>query len=193
MLKMALVLSICFTIMALFNDQSIQHYNCTGAMNSWTNAGLAVKQRISSCKVGWCRGSFPRWFYDPTLQQCKEFIFGGCKPNKNNYLREEECKLACRNVKGDMLVSVVHWRAQTWENGHLSLLALPACCAVGHPCHKSSLLIHVHRVHLDSQGYSAQLLYLFLVSTRCSRMELFCLRCGTFNSLLCLCICLCTL
>ncbi|NXL89337.1 SPIT1 inhibitor, partial [Alectura lathami] len=53
-------------------------------------------------KVGWCRGSFPRWYYNPTLQQCQEFIFGGCKPNKNNYLREEECKLACRNVKGSV-------------------------------------------------------------------------------------------
>ncbi|NXX79735.1 SPIT1 inhibitor, partial [Urocolius indicus] len=54
---------------------------------------------LSPKKVGWCRGSFPRWFYNPSLQQCEEFIFGGCKPNKNNYLREEECKLACKNVR----------------------------------------------------------------------------------------------
>lgn len=60
-----------------------------------------IEHCLTPKKVGWCRGSFPRWFYDPTLQQCQEFIFGGCKPNKNNYLREEECKLACRNVKGE--------------------------------------------------------------------------------------------
>lgn len=107
-------------------------------------------------------------------------------------------------LHSSMLVSVVHWRTQTWaehwsagttsgaeENGHLSLPALPACCAVGHPCHKSSLLTHVRRVHLDSQGYFAWLLYLFLVSRCCSCVELFCLRCGTFNSALSLHLPLC--
>uniref|UniRef100_A0A8C3UF72 Kunitz-type protease inhibitor 1 n=1 Tax=Catharus ustulatus TaxID=91951 RepID=A0A8C3UF72_CATUS len=68
------------TIMVLSSEQTEEH--C-----------LAPK------KVGWCRGSFPRWFYNPSLQQCEEFTFGGCKPNKNNYLREEECKLACKNVR----------------------------------------------------------------------------------------------
>lgn len=62
---------------------------------------LLIEHCLSPKKVGWCRGSFPRWFYNPTLQQCEEFIFGGCKPNKNNYLREEECKLACKNVRGE--------------------------------------------------------------------------------------------
>lgn len=59
-----------------------------------------IEHCLAPKKVGWCRGSFPRWFYNPTLQQCEEFIFGGCKPNKNNYLREEECQLACKNVRG---------------------------------------------------------------------------------------------
>ncbi|NWU01636.1 SPIT1 inhibitor, partial [Urocynchramus pylzowi] len=66
---------------------------------------LSTEQTEEHCltpkKVGWCRGSFPRWFYNPSLQQCEEFIFGGCKPNKNNYLREEECELACKNVRGE--------------------------------------------------------------------------------------------
>lgn len=60
-----------------------------------------IEHCLTPKKVGWCRGSFPRWFYNPSLQQCEEFIFGGCKPNKNNYLREEECKLACKNVRGE--------------------------------------------------------------------------------------------
>lgn len=81
----------------------------TAQQQDFTNITIIVlnsEQTEEHCltpkKVGWCRGSFPRWFYDPTLQQCQEFIFGGCKPNKNNYLREEECKLACRNVKGSV-------------------------------------------------------------------------------------------
>ncbi|XP_069861927.1 kunitz-type protease inhibitor 1 [Dipodomys merriami] len=55
---------------------------------------------LASNKVGRCRGSFPRWYYDPTEQICKRFIYGGCLGNKNNYLREEECMLACRDVQG---------------------------------------------------------------------------------------------
>uniref|UniRef100_A0A8C5KGW5 Kunitz-type protease inhibitor 1 n=1 Tax=Jaculus jaculus TaxID=51337 RepID=A0A8C5KGW5_JACJA len=65
---------------------------------------LSAKQTedycLASYKVGHCRGSFPRWYYDPTEQICKRFTYGGCLGNKNNYLREEECMLACRDVQG---------------------------------------------------------------------------------------------
>ncbi|NXK75099.1 SPIT1 inhibitor, partial [Amazona guildingii] len=78
----------------------------TAQQQDFTNITIMVlnsEQTEEHCltpkKVGWCRGSFPRWFYNPSLQQCEEFIFGGCKPNKNNYLREEECQLACKNVR----------------------------------------------------------------------------------------------
>uniref|UniRef100_A0A8B9PC49 Kunitz-type protease inhibitor 1 n=1 Tax=Apteryx owenii TaxID=8824 RepID=A0A8B9PC49_APTOW len=65
------------------------------------NSEQTEEHCLTPKKVGRCRGSFPRWFYNPSLQQCEQFIFGGCKPNKNNYLREEECKLACKNVRGE--------------------------------------------------------------------------------------------
>ncbi|XP_057221479.1 kunitz-type protease inhibitor 1 isoform X3 [Malurus melanocephalus] len=81
----------------------------TAQQQDFTNITIIVlssEQTEEHCltpkKVGWCRGSFPRWFYNPSLQQCEEFIFGGCKPNKNNYLREDECELACRNVRGSV-------------------------------------------------------------------------------------------
>ncbi|NXV72566.1 SPIT1 inhibitor, partial [Atlantisia rogersi] len=80
----------------------------TAQQQDFTNITVMVlnsEQTEEHCltpkKVGWCRGSFPRWFYNPSLQQCEKFTFGGCKPNKNNYLREEECKLACKNVRGE--------------------------------------------------------------------------------------------
>ncbi|XP_040414081.1 kunitz-type protease inhibitor 1 isoform X2 [Cygnus olor] len=81
----------------------------TAQQRDFTNITIVVldaEQTEEHCltpkKVGWCRGSFPRWFYNPALQQCEEFIFGGCKANKNNYLQEEECELACKNVKGSV-------------------------------------------------------------------------------------------
>uniref|UniRef100_A0A8C6W1B1 Kunitz-type protease inhibitor 1 n=1 Tax=Nannospalax galili TaxID=1026970 RepID=A0A8C6W1B1_NANGA len=68
---------------------------------------LSAKQTedycLASYKVGRCRGSFPRWYYDPAEQICKSFTYGGCLGNKNNYLREEECMLACKDVQGEPL------------------------------------------------------------------------------------------
>ncbi|XP_053141514.1 kunitz-type protease inhibitor 1 [Hemicordylus capensis] len=64
------------------------------------NAEQTAEHCLAPSKVGRCRGSFPRWYYNPASQQCQRFIFGGCNSNKNNYLREEECNLACQNVQG---------------------------------------------------------------------------------------------
>ncbi|CAO2579326.1 Kunitz-type protease inhibitor 1, partial [Lemmus lemmus] len=67
---------------------------------------------LASYKVGRCRGSFPRWYYDPTEQICKSFTYGGCLGNKNNYLREEECMLACKDVQGGCVAE-----RQLWDSG----------------------------------------------------------------------------
>ncbi|KAG8126174.1 putative Kunitz-type protease inhibitor 1 protein [Naja naja] len=40
---------------------------------------------------------------DHTVGRCQGFIFGGCNPNKNNYVRKEECDLACKNVQGSSI------------------------------------------------------------------------------------------
>ncbi|XP_029807857.1 kunitz-type protease inhibitor 1 isoform X3 [Suricata suricatta] len=89
-----------FQLTAANSDQTESTANVTVTV-------LSPKQTEEYClasnKVGRCRGSFPRWYYDPTEQICKSFIYGGCLGNKNNYLREEECKLACRDVQGGPL------------------------------------------------------------------------------------------
>ncbi|KAI5771350.1 SPINT1 [Gulo gulo luscus] len=83
------------------------HSNQPESMTNVTVTVLSPKQTeeycLASSKVGRCRGSFPRWYYDPKEQICKSFVYGGCLGNKNNYLREEECKLACRDVQGGPL------------------------------------------------------------------------------------------
>ncbi|KAM9811603.1 kunitz-type protease inhibitor 2 [Syngnathus typhle] len=50
--------------------------------------------------VGPCRAAFRHWYYDSLQGQCKAFIYGGCKGNKNNYRTQKSCLDAC-------LVSVV--------------------------------------------------------------------------------------
>ncbi|XP_056403063.1 kunitz-type protease inhibitor 1 [Hyla sarda] len=48
-------------------------------------------------KVGRCRGSFQRWYFNPEVNECEEFVFGGCNPNRNNYVRKEDCRQTCVN------------------------------------------------------------------------------------------------
>ncbi|MEQ2198672.1 hypothetical protein XENOCAPTIV_016373, partial [Xenoophorus captivus] len=49
-------------------------------------------------KAGPCRGSFPRWHYNAASGECEQFIFGGCLPNKNNYVDKKECMDACQGT-----------------------------------------------------------------------------------------------
>ncbi|XP_069805273.1 kunitz-type protease inhibitor 1 isoform X1 [Dendropsophus ebraccatus] len=52
---------------------------------------------LSPKKVGRCRGAFQRWYFNPEVSDCEEFVFGGCNPNKNNYVRKEDCRQTCGN------------------------------------------------------------------------------------------------
>jgi len=47
-------------------------------------------------EVGPCRGTFKRWYHDPASRQCREFFFGGCRGNSNNFLKHEDCEESCR-------------------------------------------------------------------------------------------------
>lgn len=44
---------------------------------------------------GPCKASIPRWFYDYNDGICKEFVYGGCEGNKNNYETREACESTC--------------------------------------------------------------------------------------------------
>uniref|UniRef100_A0A224Y254 Pancreatic trypsin inhibitor n=1 Tax=Rhipicephalus zambeziensis TaxID=60191 RepID=A0A224Y254_9ACAR len=49
---------------------------------------------------GPCRAAKLRWYFDRNALQCKEFTYGGCKGNNNNFLSEAECKYACSRFIG---------------------------------------------------------------------------------------------
>ncbi|KTF76726.1 hypothetical protein cypCar_00039016, partial [Cyprinus carpio] len=63
---------------------------------------LTPEQSLHHClvpkKEGPCRGSFPRWHYNAVTEKCEQFKFGGCRPNRNNYLALNECLNACDKV-----------------------------------------------------------------------------------------------
>ncbi|BFZ03061.1 hypothetical protein BsWGS_06100 [Bradybaena similaris] len=44
---------------------------------------------------GPCKQALKRLYYDPRANTCKEFIYGGCEGNDNNFNTFEECEQAC--------------------------------------------------------------------------------------------------
>jgi hypothetical protein len=54
----------------------------------------------SEKEVGPCRGYYPRWYFDPLSEECQQFVFGGCRGNRNNFEGKEECEKTCAGLKG---------------------------------------------------------------------------------------------
>ncbi|CAM4614137.1 kunitz-type protease inhibitor 2 isoform X2 [Lepidochelys kempii] len=77
---------------------------CGGNPNNYLSEAECLARCSESCAAprltGPCRAAFPRWYYDPAAQACKQFVYGGCKGNKNNYLQEELCLRQCRGAAG---------------------------------------------------------------------------------------------
>ncbi|KAK6183085.1 hypothetical protein SNE40_010631 [Patella caerulea] len=55
---------------------------------------------------GMCKALMPRFYYDVGDKTCKEFSYGGCGGNKNNFLRVEDCYNYC--IKSITPVSVTY-------------------------------------------------------------------------------------
>ncbi|XP_042318306.1 papilin-like [Sceloporus undulatus] len=47
-------------------------------------------------KPGPCEAHIPRFYYNSTTSKCANFHYGGCRPNPNNFLTEEDCQLTCK-------------------------------------------------------------------------------------------------
>lgn len=45
--------------------------------------------------VGECQNYTARWYYDSLESQCRQFYFGGCGGNNNNFLSQEDCQRSC--------------------------------------------------------------------------------------------------
>ncbi|KRZ68845.1 Papilin, partial [Trichinella papuae] len=48
--------------------------------------------------VGFCNDEFIRWYYDPSIGDCKLFIFTGCGGNANSFSSSQECRRRCVRV-----------------------------------------------------------------------------------------------
>ena len=46
-------------------------------------------------KTGPCEALIPRYYFDSSTGLCKNFTYGGCQPNANNFKTIEECLKVC--------------------------------------------------------------------------------------------------
>lgn len=53
---------------------------------------------ILPMRKGLCRALILRWSYDPISGDCKEFKFGGCDGNGNNFTTRKQCMETCRGI-----------------------------------------------------------------------------------------------
>ena len=54
---------------------------------------------------GNCLAYMPRFYFDAATKTCKEFVYGGCGGNANNYQSIEECQDTC--TKGNDPIAVI--------------------------------------------------------------------------------------
>lgn len=57
---------------------------------------------------GPCRAVLKRFYYDVDHQQCRQFTYGGCRGNRNNFETYDECAMACE-VKSEFVFRFVFW------------------------------------------------------------------------------------
>ncbi|NXN38039.1 SPIT2 inhibitor, partial [Rhinoptilus africanus] len=78
--------------------QSFIYGGCDGNANSFPSEREcqdACEHCVAPRVTGPCRAAFPRWFYAPANRTCQQFIYGGCRGNKNNFQSQEECLSRC--------------------------------------------------------------------------------------------------
>nr|KAG5710754.1 hypothetical protein BaRGS_035156 [Batillaria attramentaria] len=67
----------------------------------WRTCGPgSTSPECSEPKVtGRCRALMIRYYYDPSSGVCKQFAFGGCDGNHNNFNTMEECQRTCMEAR----------------------------------------------------------------------------------------------
>ncbi|XP_013413037.1 papilin-like [Lingula anatina] len=74
---------------------------CGGNNNNFPSRDMCeracVREKVCCFRSdpGPCRANIPRWYFDSIDGACKQFTYGGCKGNGNNFETELQCQGLC--------------------------------------------------------------------------------------------------
>jgi hypothetical protein len=78
--------------------------NATAADSTALNSTLSEDAVRLICalqpETGPCRAALPRWAFDVATSVCRQFVYGGCDGNANNFASQDACDAACAVVMG---------------------------------------------------------------------------------------------
>ena len=79
------------------SKEILEHSSSYGMETSEETTTPLPNYRICRLKPdkGPCKAKIKRWYFDPAFGECKEFIYGGCKGNANNFETYKECSDSC--------------------------------------------------------------------------------------------------
>ena len=66
-------------------------------LNSLENEPIGDPICSKPAKVGRCRASKPRFYFNVENQKCERFMYGGCDGNENNFKTFAECSKKCKS------------------------------------------------------------------------------------------------
>ena len=103
--------------------------------------------------VGPCRSSsFPRWYFDAHKGMCIPFNYGGCRGNRDNFERREDCVNTCEILgRGKSLYSgesSIHLESNYFCLTHLKELCKHVLNDM--PCRNTCIIFPPH---LDPSSY----------------------------------------
>nr|CAI5860885.1 unnamed protein product [Callosobruchus analis] len=88
-----------------FYDKDSKHCSqfiyggCLGNNNRFETreecASTCVKDDSLPAEVGECANYVDRWYYDTRERACRQFYYGGCGGNDNNFQTEQACRARC--------------------------------------------------------------------------------------------------
>ena len=68
-------------------------------LTSYPSVGNNAEICLLPLDDGPCRARIPSYYYDRYTQSCREFMYGGCEGNANNFETLEACNEACWKIE----------------------------------------------------------------------------------------------